>query len=163
MRFACLRWPTPQKRASQYPAGRVMHVVLDASPVGTRSGQYASLDRLAAYRFTRSFFVCFPCLPSVLVSFLSSLAFPTSPLPSDSGYRRSFLTSCRLSCFDYHSFSGSNLDTDRFSHTIPHGLLPAGLTSYLFVRLSPYFSPPFLHSLYCLYYKHPRLVSPKPD
>ena len=39
LRFARIRWLTPQKHTPRYLSGRVMHVVLDASPVGPLLGR----------------------------------------------------------------------------------------------------------------------------
>ena len=106
---------------------QVVHVVIDASPVEPLLGPDVLSDYVAAYGFSRFPFVCFPlsCFRLGLVAlffiFPSSLAMRLRVLPL-------FLTLRLLSRFDYYSFSASNLNTERFSHTTLRGLSRRALT-----------------------------------
>ena len=138
IRFARLRLLMSQA-CSSTPVGPcrtyVVQVVLDASPVGPLLGPYVSSDYVAAYGSSRFPFVCFAlscfhyCLVALSFIFPSSLAMRLRVLPL-------FLTLRLLSCFDYHSFSAFNLNTERLSHTALRGQSPAGLSLSLFLLLS---------------------------
>jgi hypothetical protein len=90
-------------------------------------------------------FILFLCL----VSSLLSLAPISSPLPSDIDLRRSFQTRARCRASLSHSLTAFNLDTDRFPHTTPSNLSPAGHSLSTFVLFSPPFSLS-LRSVQCI-------------
>ena len=128
MRFAHLRWLTPQKRAPRYLSARVIHVVLDASPVRPLLGRATCfIGHVAAYGFIRFSFVCFSlsCFHLNLVALFFS--FPLIAIATRLLALPLFSTLRPLSRIDYHSFSAFNVDTERHSHTTPCGLSPAGL------------------------------------
>ena len=131
MRFARLRWLTPQKRTPRYLSGRVMHVVLrvDASPVRPLLGRATFfVGHVAAYGLIRFSFVSFSSsflrlhLVALFFSFpLIDIAIRLLALPL-------FSTSRLLSRIDYHSFSAFNLDTELFTYDATRSVTGGTLT-----------------------------------